>query len=543
MNLVVKDAIWQILGRLASAIAWFFVIKLITPYLGPLRYWDYSTILKYFAIWSAFADFWLYVIALRELGKIKNNHRQFDNKITDNKKYKSQTINKENTNIQKKNCKQSLILFTSPQAFSSDLYTLYNKFVWTRFFLIFVVYTTALTVAYLIPAYTSNPFIVYGLPIWMLFSATFMASGIVQLPLQLFWKMEQVSIALILARVVQISILIYVIFFLFPKVDFSTSNHIALIAFLLILGSVLASGFSQFLYILWQWNKYIPFKPIFDFSFIKNILKTNRKYGLAYYLSSFHTLIVLILLSIFFPTIKWFEYVGIWALALALIEILLIVPSALWNSLLHKIAWLNSEEKLKKFANLMMLVIMIWSFVWFNFLLFSDNIIYFISGTKYLTSYLWNIWSDYILPFLWIVLILSFVKQVFNYIFVSENLQNKLLTINLVGVILGIILGIIVIPHFHLIWWIITQLFLEIAFVSWAIIIAKKYNIYPSLNCIDFYKFLWILTTLGLIILLTKMLLNIQTNNILGFLFLAFLYNILVLFLTKNIIKKYLKSI
>ena len=73
MNLVIKDAFWQILGRIFSAIAGFFVIKLITPYLGPLRYWDYSTILKYFAIWSAFADFGLYVIALRELGKIKNN--------------------------------------------------------------------------------------------------------------------------------------------------------------------------------------------------------------------------------------------------------------------------------------------------------------------------------------------------------------------------------------------------------------------------------------------------------------------------------------
>ncbi|USN54767.1 MAG: hypothetical protein H6765_09925 [Candidatus Peribacteria bacterium] len=43
------------------------VIKLITPFLGPLRFGDYSTILKYFAIWSAFADFGLYVIALKQL--------------------------------------------------------------------------------------------------------------------------------------------------------------------------------------------------------------------------------------------------------------------------------------------------------------------------------------------------------------------------------------------------------------------------------------------------------------------------------------------
>lgn len=66
-KLVIKDAFWQILGRVISALAGFLVIKIITPYLGPLRYGDYSTILKFFAIWSAFADFGLYVIALKKL--------------------------------------------------------------------------------------------------------------------------------------------------------------------------------------------------------------------------------------------------------------------------------------------------------------------------------------------------------------------------------------------------------------------------------------------------------------------------------------------
>ena len=76
MSHVVKDAFWQILGRIASAIGGFLVIKLMTPYLGPIRYGDYSTILKYFAIWSALADFGVYVIALRELGKLKNQETQ-----------------------------------------------------------------------------------------------------------------------------------------------------------------------------------------------------------------------------------------------------------------------------------------------------------------------------------------------------------------------------------------------------------------------------------------------------------------------------------
>jgi len=71
-KLVVKDAFRQIFGRIVSAIGGFLVVKLMTPYLGPLRYGDYSTILKYFAIWSAFADFGLYVIALKKLGSLKD---------------------------------------------------------------------------------------------------------------------------------------------------------------------------------------------------------------------------------------------------------------------------------------------------------------------------------------------------------------------------------------------------------------------------------------------------------------------------------------
>jgi O-antigen/teichoic acid export membrane protein len=71
-HIVLKDAFRQLLGRLLSAAAGFLVITLMTPYLEPARYGDYSTILKYFAIWSALADFGLYVIALKKLGEIKN---------------------------------------------------------------------------------------------------------------------------------------------------------------------------------------------------------------------------------------------------------------------------------------------------------------------------------------------------------------------------------------------------------------------------------------------------------------------------------------
>jgi O-antigen/teichoic acid export membrane protein len=116
--------------------------------------------------------------------------------------------------------------------------------------------------------------------------------------------MKQVSIALILARIAQIISLILIIFIFFPNVDFSNPNPIALTAFLLVLGSVFLSGLVQYFYVYWKGKKFMKFKLNFDKNFIKEKLKTNWKYGLSYYLSSFHTLIVLIFLSIIFPTEK-----------------------------------------------------------------------------------------------------------------------------------------------------------------------------------------------------------------------------------------------
>lgn len=182
----------------------------------------------------------------------------------------------------------------------------------------------------------------------MLFSASFMTAGILQLPLQLFWKMEQVSIALIVARVVQLTALIGGIYMLYPHQSFEPIGQ-GIPAFVRVLISVLLSGLAQTLYVLYKGNKILPLRRERDSIFTRSLMKKNRQYGFAYYLSSFHTLIVLILLSNFFPTIQGHSYVGIRALALSLIEILLIVPSALGNSLIHRVSHADTDQKRKSF--------------------------------------------------------------------------------------------------------------------------------------------------------------------------------------------------
>lgn len=468
-----------------------------SPYLWPLRYWDYSTILKFFAIRSAMADFWLYVIAVKALWKIKTEEEYSENK--------------------------------------PKLKALYGKFVGTRFIIMTMVYLVAIVVAYFLPAYTSNPYIIRWLPFWMVFSASFMAAGILQLPLQLFWGMKDLSMWLIFARISQIVILILTIFVFLPNVNFSSWEPKSVIAFALILLSVVASWVTQLFYVLYRSNKKIKLKVDFDKSFTKGIIKWNRKYGLSYYLSSFHTLIVLIFLSNFFPTSQWFIYTGIWWLGLTLIEIFLIIPSALWNSLLHNVAAYSTENKKKSFGNLMTLVVRIWSIILINFILFKNEIIYTISWMDFIWTSLSNPWSNTILPFLGWVLFLSFIKQIFNYIFVANDQQNKLLGINLFGVIFGLSAGLYLIPKFQIAWWIITQSLLEILFVSGSIFIAYKSKLIPK---IDRKKMLTLLGISTLALWLWYYFIHIEYTNFFHFVFAAAAVNIPLILLSLPIIRK-----
>ena len=73
----------------------------------------------------------------------------------------------------------------------------------------------------------------------LLFSASFMFAGIQQLPLQIFRKMEKLSIALITARLSQLAILVPVVYLFFKHINFvGTPTGISVVAFCLIMFSV-----------------------------------------------------------------------------------------------------------------------------------------------------------------------------------------------------------------------------------------------------------------------------------------------------------------
>ncbi len=511
-RLVIKDAAWQLIGRIISALFGFLTIKIMTPYLWPLQYGDYSTILKYFAIRTALADLWLYVLAVKRLWEIKE---KVDTTLTTKEDWKSPVY--------------------------KELRTEYGKFVWTRVLIMSVIYIVALVVAYMLPAYTSNPYLVRWIPFGMIFSASFMFAGVQQLPLQIFRRMDQLSRTLITARLSQIAILVPVVFFIFKDMTFNGST-VSIIAFCCIMFSVVASSIWQNIEIHFRAKRILPLNITFDRKFTKDLIKRNRQYGVSYYLSSFHTLIVLLFLGRFFPTSWGHDYSWIRALSLSLIEILLIIPSALGNSLLHKISHYSLISKRKSMGNLLVMMIRIWWIIAMNFRIFSDRIIRVVSGKAFLWSFasLASWWSNQVLPFLWIVLFRSFIKQVYNYLFVAVEKQNVLLPINLIGVIVWIPLWVRLIPTYGLRGGVLTQLAIEFLFMLGAIWIGMRKKVQPVFSRGR------LLLLMGILIGITIVWYFVDyyfVHSFVLFFVVALLLNLLLVLLSRHPIKKIAKGL
>ena len=506
-KLVIKDAAWQLFGRIISALFGFVITKIISSYLGPLRYGDYGTIFRFFARWTALVDFWLYVIAVKRLWAIKEE--KWDD--------------------------------------SPELKENYHKFVWTRLFMIIVIYTIAIVTAYLIPAYTSNPFIIRGLPLAMLYSASNMFVGIQQLPLQLFWKMNRLSRSLIVARLSQLAVLLPTVYLIFRNVSFESEeiSTTAIIAFCCVIFSVVASALWQNVDMHLRSRNLLPFKIDIDLKFIKNIFKENRRYWFSYFFSSFHTLIVLMFLGWFFPTSDGYEYVWYWALALQLLEILLIIPSSLGNSLLHKIPTYSNLDKRKSMWNLLSLVGFIWWLIAINFWVFNRDIILFVSSGDFIWSRdsLATWWSNQILPFLGIVLFFSFIKQIFNYLFVSLEKQNVLFTINLTWVLLWVLVALFVIPKWNLLGWVITQVLIETIFMVGAMIVAWKMKVFPKFQKKAWMQILWILAIMLIIGIFINGWLENHEISWWMFLVIAWIYNLIIVWISLKPIKAVAKGL
>jgi len=185
-------------------------------------------------------------------------------------------------------------------------------------------------------------------------------------------------------------------------------------------------------------------------------------------------------------------------------------------------------------------MIFIWWMIAINFWIFADQIILVVSWKAFLWTFVsWSTWwSNQALPFLWIVLLRSFIKQVYNYLFVAVDKQNVLLPINLIWVLIGIPLWIRMIPKYWLLGWVITQLAIELIFMFGAIRVGKRKKVQPIFSLKIWWKIFLMLLWMSVVWYIIT---YFRTMNILQFFIVALVLNWLVVYLSLPMIKKIAK--
>jgi len=401
---IATNTLAQVGAKFLTALISIFLIKILTNYLDLAWYGLYSKIYNYLGIFAFLADLWLYAISIREISK-----------------------NKENA----------------------------EKVVWNvltlRTILWGFIIAIALLVALFLPWYNSQVALIAIFIVWIFTLFGLINSSIMSL-MQANLKAEFSLISTVTGKIFNISAIIFVVYFLFPK-DSVTNFDDPFMAIMLawLLGNIVMTGLNYF-----YARRICLIKYRFDADYIKHIFKISLPYGLALFLSMVYFKVDVILLSILEPTSQADISVALYSVPMKIIEVLMILWWFFLNSMLPLFTQNFKEKNFEKLGKLIQnafyILFTLWYWILFSWILFRDKIIAFVSRGEYLDRILYQYTSSDAFLIALFAFLFYFISNLFIYILISTDNQKKLLKINSIVTIFNIIWNILVIPKFSFVW-------------------------------------------------------------------------------------------
>lgn len=433
---ILSNTLWQVLGRLITAMIGVFSIKIITNYLPTDIYGQYTTIFEYIGFFAIAADFGLYTIGVREMAKQEDKtHYILGNLLS------------------------------------------------IRILLILLCLGTALIVTPFIPKY-NNTLVEKGLWIVILGTSLNLINGMLTSVLQFKMQMLYANISLVLGKLSGFIYILLVVFFLAPTGSTSEIEH----AFTLLLWSSVITNIVLLSITFFFTQKITPIKLQVDKDYILKIIKNSLPYGLAIILSAMYFKIDVILLS----QLTNYHQTGIYGVPLKIMEILSVIPVFFMNASLPSLTenFHKNKQKYKTLSQQCLTFLLLVSIpLTIGGILLSKPITYSISSPQFLTGYhcLNNIQQVYDTPteayancsqtkysekFSWketldsnqpyiylqgadqalqlilIALLFNFINTFITFSLITIDKQNLLLKINALGVIFNVVANLILIPKY-----------------------------------------------------------------------------------------------
>lgn len=477
---IFSNTLAQIIGKVLTAVLGLASIKIGTYYLSVEGFGQYSLVYEFLAFFGIAADLGLFTIAVKEMSE---NEDQIP-KIIGN------------------------ILFL-------------------RTLLVILTMLAAILAVFLIPKYADTK-IPLGVTIASLTVFFTILNGTTTTVLQTKLKMGIASLATILGKLVSVGFMLYVVFVGFPN-DKENGFYMLIVAG--IFGALLTYLTTNY-YV----RKITPLKYRFDKDLWKDVLKKSLPYGIALLLNTIYFRIDSILISL----IRDQHQVGIYAVAMKMLEQFTILPLYFMNSVLPVLTKAIKEgtEKYKiiigyafDFLTAMAMPLVVGGFV------LAYPIVFIIATPEFLTRLSEGFYgSDMALKVLIFALMFQFLNVLFAFILIAVNKQVKLLYINAFGVLINIGLNLLVIAKYSFMGAAATSVISEAYILIATYFLAKKYLPF-KINFKNLFKIMLSAVVMGFIVyyLQKPTYVLMQNWNILLLVAVGAITYVAMLFLTKTV--------
>jgi O-antigen/teichoic acid export membrane protein len=438
---ILSNTMAQVFAKVVVAFLGLAVVKITTSYLSVEGYGEYVLVYEFLAFFGIAADLGLFTIAVKEMSEDEDQIPKIIGNI--------------------------LSLRT-----------------------ILVVATMLLAVAlvFLLPNYqgTRVPIAVAIASITVFLT---ILNGTISSVLQTKLKMQVASAASILGKVISLAFMIYVVFWGFPN-DTTTGFYMLMVA-----GVV--GNFVMLIVTHHYVKKITPVTYRFDLDLWKDVLKKSLPYGIALILNTIYFRIDSILISL----MRGQEEVGIYGVAMKMLEHFAILPLYFMNSVLPVLTK-AIKEKSDKYKQIIK-----YSFDFLaalatpmvvGIVILAYPIIFIISTPEFLSRLPEGFYgSDMALKVLIFALLFQFLNVLFAFILIALNKQTKLLYINAACVAFNLIANIIVIPKYGFLGAAATSVLSEMFILICTFIAAKRYLKF-QINLINLAKIIFSALVMGL---------------------------------------------
>lgn len=440
---ILSNTAAQLIGKAFMALLGIAVVKICTNYLSVKDYGEYVMIYEFLAFFGIAADLGLFTIAVKEMSKDESQTTKIIGNVLS-----------------------------------------------LRTILVVLTMLGATITVFFIPSY-QNTHIPLGVAIASITIFLTIVNGTISSVLQSRLKMEYASIAMVLGKAASVAVMIYVAVFGFPE-----NKEMG---FFMLIGAGIVGNLVMTLITDHYVRKITKLEYRFDFDVWKNVFIQALPYGLALILNTVYFRVN----SLFISFIRGQEEVGIYAVAMRMLEQLTVLPLYFMNSVLPVLTK-SLENKTDKYKSIIKYS--------FDFLaamavpmavggiVLATQIIRIVSNAKYLTRIEDGFYgSDIALKILVLAVLFQFLNILFAFILVALGKQIKLLYINGACVLFNILVNAIVVPIYGFRGAAATSVLSELFILIGTSIVARKYLDF-SIDFKNLFKIILSAAVMGVVI-------------------------------------------